>query len=211
MAQQHSAGRFLATVFTVIGLGLVWFAVVISLPSREELSAKEVPVAQRAGAVPVSKPASEPTLDLSIPGVPSVPPAPPEAASGQEPVQANGASVPNGAQLDPRAAQIARLHCEADIQQLCPDTLDGPARAHCFKQRGSQLAAPCQQQLRERFVKWKEERGRMIAACQEDVKRWCSSVKIGGGQVVQCLQEHAQEVSDRCYETLPKGTVYFKQ
>lgn len=211
MAQQESAGRFLATVFTVIGLGLIWLTVIICLPSREELSAREVPVTQRINPVSTAKPVAEPTLDLSIPGVPSIPPASPEPSSAPEPSEATGTSVPNVTQLDPRAAQIARLRCEADIQQLCPDSPDGAARANCFKQRGSQLPALCQRQLHERFVKWKEERGRMIAACHDEVKRWCSSVKIGGGQVLQCLQAHAQEVSDRCYETLPKGSVSFKQ
>lgn len=211
MGQQQSAGRFRATVFTVIGLGFVWLAVVISLPSREELSAREVPVAKRTNPVSITKPAPEPTLDLSIPGVSSVPPAQLETSSALEPPEASGTSAAIMAQLNPSAAQIARLRCEADIQQLCPDSLDGPARANCFKQRGSQLAAPCQQQFHDRIVKWKEERGRLIAACQNDVKRWCSSVKVGGGQVLQCLQEHAQEVSDRCYEMLPKGAVSFKQ
>ena len=204
MAQQESDGRFLATALTVIGLGLIWLAVIISLPPREELSAKEVSLAQRSNPVSVAEPAPEPRLDLSIPGVPSIPPAPEISVS-------TGTPVPNMTPPDPHAAQIVRFRCEADIQQLCPGSLDGPARANCFKHRGAQLAAPCQQQLREQFVRWKEERGRMITACEDDVKRWCSSMRVGGGQVLQCLQEHAQEVSDRCYETLPKGSVYFKQ
>ena len=47
-------------------------------------------------------------------------------------------------------------------------------------------------------------------ACNEDVKRFCRAVKPGGGQILQCLQSHGQEVSDRCYQSLPKGTVLFK-
>ena len=32
----------------------------------------------------------------------------------------------------------------------------------------------------------------------------------GSGQILQCLQSHGQEVSDRCYQTFPKGKFFFK-
>jgi hypothetical protein len=64
--------------------------------------------------------------------------------------------------------------------------------------------------LQERFVKWKEDRSRLIAACREDVKRFCTVVKPGSGEILQCLQSHDQEVSDRCYQALPKDTFFFK-
>jgi hypothetical protein len=106
--------------------------------------------------------------------------------------------------------EVAKLRCEAEIEQLCPDSLDGSGRTRCLEQRAKQLSPLCQSQVRERFVKWKEDRSRLIAACDEDVKRFCGAVKPGNGQILQCLQSHAPEVSDRCYETLPKGTLYFK-
>lgn len=205
MASQQGSGRALAWAFTVAGLGLVWLAVVVSLPSQQELAAKEPALAQRPVPSSPAKPRSEPTLDLSIPGVPSVPPVPAEQ-------DRSGASAapPSASAADPHAAQAARLRCEAEIEQLCPDSLEGPARKKCLERRAQQLPGPCQEQLRERFVRWKEERSRLTMACHADVKRWCSAVRPGDGQILQCLQEHAQELSDRCYETLPKGTVYFK-
>ena len=84
------------------------------------------------------------------------------------------------------------------------------SRTRCLKQRAKQLPPLCQSQLRERFVKWKEDRSRLKAACDEDVKQFCRAVKPGAGQILQCLQSHGQEVSDRCYQALPKGTVFFK-
>jgi cysteine rich repeat protein len=207
MGQPHSSGHIFTWIFTVVGLGIVWLAILMSLPSQQDLSAKEPRLLQQPVPTPKAQLPSEPTLDLSIPGVPSAPPAPPD----QDPSASIGASALLPEQLDPREAQVARLRCEAEIEQLCPDSLEGLARRRCLEKRGQQLAVPCQQQLRERFVKWKEERTRLVMACQADVKRWCASVKPGDGQILQCLQDHAQEVSDRCYETLPKGTVYFKQ
>lgn len=211
MAQPHASGRFLAGAFTVVGLGLVWLAVVISLPSRQEIAAKEPVLSQRAIPAATVKPSPEPTLDLSIPGVPSLPPAGSSGPSDGDQTGAAGLVSSTAGQPDPHIAQVARLRCEAEIEQLCPDSPEGSGRKKCLEQRARHLAAPCQQQLRERLVKWKEERSRFLTACQTDVARWCSSVKPGGGKILQCLQEHAQEVSDRCYETLPKGTVYFKQ
>jgi Cysteine rich repeat len=207
MGQPHSSGHIFTWIFTVVGLGIVWLAILMSLPSQQDLSAKEPRLLQQPVPTPKAQLPSEPTLDLSIPGVPSAPPAPPD----QDPSASIGASALLPEQLDPREAQVARLRCEAEIEQLCPDSPEGLARRRCLEKRGQQLAVPCQQQLRERFVKWKEERTRLVMACQADVKRWCASVKPGDGQILQCLQDHAQEVSDRCYETLPKGTVYFKQ
>ncbi|HLZ33942.1 MAG TPA: cysteine rich repeat-containing protein [Nitrospira sp.] len=210
MAHAHESARFLAGVFSVLALGLVWLAVVISLPTQQELAAKEPVLSQRTNAATAVKALSEPLLDLSIPGVPPTSPASSPAPDDPDQPGAFGAPSSPALPLDPHAAQVARLRCEAEIEQLCPDSLEGPARKRCLEQRAHHLAAPCQQQLRERFVKWKEERSRFLTACQTDVKHLCASVKPGGGQILQCLQEHAQEVSDRCYETLPKGTVYFK-
>ena len=54
--------------------------------------------------------------------------------------------------------------------------------------------------------KGSDERGRGHhpgrKACAEDVKKLCSSVKPGEGRIVQCLKEHAQELSRNCAETM---------
>jgi hypothetical protein len=205
MAQQHASGRIVAVIVTVLGLGLAWLTVVFSLPSKQEFSARELRLTPRTVVASEAQTMSKPTLDLSIPGMPSGAPVPPDQ---NQPDNTGGVSSAV-AQHDPREAQIAHLRCEAEIGQVCPDSPEGPARRQCLEKQEQKLSMPCQQQLRERFVKWKEERRRLFMACQADVKRWCASVKPGEGQVLQCLQGHSQDLSDRCYETLPKGTVYF--
>ncbi|MBS0170183.1 MAG: cysteine rich repeat-containing protein [Nitrospira sp.] len=51
-----------------------------------------------------------------------------------------------------------------------------------------------------------EERGRgghgAKKACAEDVKRLCAGVKPGEGRIVQCLKEHAQDLSSTCAQTM---------
>lgn len=210
MAQQQSSSGTIAGVVTILGLGLVWVTVATNFPSEEELSSAELPAETRQAAVPSSSLPVPPTLDLTIP---TSPPLPSEAAMvrpGDERSTDSHVEAPVVTRLAPSAVQAARLKCEADMEQLCPDSLDGAARTRCLKQRAKQLSPMCQSQLQERFVKWKEDRSRLMAACREDVKLFCREVKPGSGEILQCLQSHDQEVSDRCYQALPKDTFFFK-
>jgi hypothetical protein len=213
MAQQQSSSGMIAGAITILGLGLVWVAVATNFPSQKELSSAAVPAETRQSARPLSPLSAPPTLDLTIP---TSPPLPSEAVmSRPDDDRSLDSSVdaPVVTRLDPlalQALQASRLKCEAEIEQLCPDSPDGSVRTRCLQQRAKRLPPLCQNQLHERFVKWKEDRSRLMAACDEDVKRFCKAVKPGSGQILQCLQSNAQEVSDRCYQTLPKGTFFFK-
>ena len=210
MAQQQSSSGIVAGAITILGLGLVWLAVVGSFPSQEELSAVSLPAAARPAARPSPSVVAPSTLDLTIP---TSPPMASEAATSRPDDDRSrdlSFNAPAVTRLDPRTMQASSLKCEAEIEQLCPDSPDGSARMRCLEQRARQIPSLCQGQLHERFVKWKEARSRLMAACDEAAKRFCRAVKPGRGQILQCLQSHAPEVSDRCYQTLPKGTLYFK-
>jgi hypothetical protein len=201
---QPVSNRILAGAFTFIGLGVVWVVIVSNLPSQQELAAKESmqPLVQAAA----THAAAEPVLDLSIPGVPASPP-PFEIAPSAAPAES-----PSGPPArDTRAGQVARLRCEAEVERFCPGAADGQGRRECLEKRVEQLSFTCQHQVRERLVRWKEERNRLTLACEADSRRFCPDLRLGGGPALQCLQQHAQELSDRCYEKLPKGTLYFKQ
>jgi hypothetical protein len=202
---QPLSNRILAGALTFLGLGVVWMVIIGNLPSQQDLSANESlqPPAQAAA----TKPVPEPVLDLSIPGVPPAPQPASETPGASAMTDRPPASMP----FDRRAAQVARLRCEAEVEQVCPEASDGSGRRQCLEKRAQQLSAPCQQQIRERLVRWKEERSRLILACQADIKHFCPDVRPGGGQPLQCLQQHAQELADGCYGMLPKGRLYFKQ
>src|SRR5262245_38823602 len=117
MSQQPLSSRILAGTITFIGLGLAWLVIVNNLPSEQDLSAKEFP--QPAAQAASVQPVREPVLDLSIPGVPATPQAQ-EAQSA-----ATAAVPPMSMPSDPRTAQVARLRCEAEVEQLCPEGSDG--------------------------------------------------------------------------------------
>ncbi len=223
MAKPQSSAKMLSGAFTVMGLGLVWVAVATNWPTQEELTAVDAPVATvNAAARPTAAPLPPPALDLRIP---TSPPLPADAPSSVAPKSNRSSAVQSAGQerellvapkpdtpattpLNANTQQVARLKCEAEIEQLCPDSA---GRGQCLQHRAQQLPPFCQEHVRERFVKWKEERARSIAACEADLKRFCSTVRPGGGKIIQCLQEHTQDVSDRCYQTLPKGQLLFRQ
>lgn len=197
-----SSSRLTAILVTIVGLGLVWGLVWANMPTKDQLHASGVSSRVMKATPPT------PVLDLSIPGVPA------PDAPGSHRVVVNGAEVPQleqgmggaGAAVDPRAKQIAEMKCEAELQQVCPDSLQGEDRRRCMEQRAKHLPSPCQSMIRQQLVRWKERSGHAVA-CAEDVKRFCREVPSGEGQVLQCLQDHAQDVSDGCYATLPKGAL----
>lgn len=210
MTQQQSSSGIITGAITILGLGIVWVTVVTNFPSQEELSSAALPVETRKTTQPSSSLSSPATLDFTIP---TSPPLPSEAAlSRPDDDRSRDSSVeaPVVTRMDSRTLQATRLKCESDIEQLCPDSPDGSTRTRCLQQRVNQLPPLCQSRLHERFVKWKEDQSRVMAACEGDIKRFCRAVPPGSGQILQCLQSHGQEVSDRCYQTFPKGTFLFK-
>ena len=210
MAEQTSSSSTIAGAITIVGLGLVWVIVAGNFPSQEELFPTVPPAEARQVGRPLPSLSVPPTLDLTIPTSPPLSSEAVLASPDDDRLRDSNIETPIVTRLDSRALQAGRLKCEADIEQLCPDSPDGAMRSRCLQQRATQLPPLCQRQLQQQFVKWKEDRSRVMEACNEDVKRFCRAVKPGGGQILQCLQSHGQEVSDRCYQTLPKGTVLFK-
>jgi len=200
-----SSNRLAAILVTIVGLGLVWGLVWANMPAKDQFQASAV--SSRAMNVPAPTPA----LDLSIPGVPS------PDAPGSRRVIVNGAEVPQGGSgigktdgaVDSRTKQIVEMKCDVELQQACPDTLQGEERRRCMEQRAKQLPALCQAMVRQQLVRWKERSGQAVA-CADDVKRFCQDTQSGDGEVLQCLQDHAQDISDECYATLPKGELLLR-
>jgi hypothetical protein len=192
-------GSAITRSISVAGLVLIWTIIWANFPSKEELfsapSASSMADAQRV-----------PELDLTIPGV-TRQSADSLAGAGEagSVTTLGGVSVPR----DSRARQIAEVKCEAEVQQYCPDSLLGEDRRRCVMQRIKRLDPPCQQIVRQRLVHWREAEGYRLA-CVEDVKRVCPTVQPGDGRILQCLQEHEQDLSEACYQSLPKGRLHLR-
>lgn len=193
------SGKTTTSLATLAGLSVVWTLIWANFPSKEELFS-----AQSASSIAEAQPVPE--LDLTIPGVVNQPAEnPAEAADAPSGTTLGGLSVPS----DRRARQIAEVKCEAEVQSYCPDSLSAEARRRCVLQRMKQLDTTCQQVVRQRLVRWREAEGYKLA-CVEDVKRFCPTVQPGDGRILHCLQEHEQDLSERCYQSLPKGRLHLR-
>ena len=135
MAQQQSSSGIVAGAITILGLGLVWVAVATNFPSQEELSSAAVPAATRQAAGPSSPLSAPTTLDLTIPTSPPLPSEVPSSRPDDDRSLDLSVDAPVVTRLDPRALQATRLKCEADIEQLCPDSPDGSVRTRCLTSR----------------------------------------------------------------------------
>lgn len=199
------SNRLAAILVTIVGLGCVWGLVWANMPAKDQFEASAV----SSRTVNISLPTPE--LDLSIPGVPSpdVPGSRRVIVNGAEVTQAGSGTGKTVVMVDPRTKQLAEMKCEVELQQACPDTLQSEERRQCMEQRAKQLPSICQAMVRQQLVRWKERSGQAVA-CVDDVKRFCPDTQSGDGQVLQCLQGHAQDISDECYATLPKGELLLR-
>lgn len=192
-------GKAVTNSISVVGLIFVWTIIWANFPPKEELfSAQSASSSGNTQRVP--------ELDLTIPGVVN---RSAENSAGtansSSGATLGGLSVPR----DRRAKEIAEVKCEAEVQQYCPDSLEGEDRRRCVVQRLKRLDAPCQQIVQQRLVRWREAE-EYKHACIEDMKRVCLTVQPGDGRILQCLQEHEQELSEGCYQSLPKGRLHLR-
>lgn len=184
----------IVTVLSCAVLGAVWGLVIYTLPQSDMLPEP----------VPVSSPSPLPPPPPSIVSVPphlSDPPA--QTVMGQE-----DASVVHSETAGPPAAELVRVplgrdvKCDLEIESLCPEE-EGDRQA-CLERKAAHLSLPCRPMLRERLVRMKANMQHMRAACEADRRQFCRDVPVGGGALLQCLESHAQEVSDQCFQLLPK-------
>ena len=109
------SGKAVTNSISVAGLILVWTVIWTNFPSKEELfSAQSASLRGESQRVP--------ELDLTIPGVVSRPAEnSARTADSLSVATLGGLSVPR----DRRAKEIAEVKCEAEVQQYCPDSLEG--------------------------------------------------------------------------------------
>ena len=178
---------------------MVWAIIWTNFPSMEEL------LSAQSTALSQERPRHV-ELDLTIPGVPrqSL-----QRSTGIEESSRGTAGSGDVAAQDSRARQIAEVRCDAHVQEFCPDSLTGDERRRCVTQRMRQLDQSCQQIVRQRMMRWKAADG-YRSACAADIKRICPTVEPGEGRILVCLQEHEQDLSEACYQSLPKGRLHFR-
>jgi exonuclease VII small subunit len=92
--------------------------------------------------------------------------------------------------------------CRQDVQKFCPDTKPGGgALRDCLKQHAAELSPACQEHLKQVKAKMKAWR----QACEDDVQTFCASLQPGGGNILKCLHQHHDQLSQRCQDQMAQA------
>jgi hypothetical protein len=197
----RTAAMVFVGMISLVGLGGVWGVALLMLPHQDY---ETVIVAQSMpgrptlpGPPPATAVLPETTVppaseeELSFTTLPPLDPLPVPTSAGR--VEAPRTTMPLNIEIK----------CDGEIGTACPE---GPfeERRQCMQEKLRHMSAPCRQRAREQLVRMKTNLHQMRMACAEDARRFCRGAEAGRGTVVQCLEAHAQEVSDACFQALPK-------
>jgi hypothetical protein len=107
-------------------------------------------------------------------------------------------------------AAEGELPCAEEIAKYCKDVKPGGGRIlDCLNGHQQDLSITCSRKLEESKQKLMEAQ----QACTGDMEKFCKDVQPGQGRILNCLREHAQELSPACSQIIGKtmGKVQEKQ
>ena len=194
-ASSRFGAIIIVTVLSCAVLGAVWGGVIYLLPQSDSSSGS-------ISITPVPHPLSQSSPFSPVQTPPRPDPAVPPVMVKDEPPVVRPVPSGNISSEPARMSFGMDLKCDMEIEALCPGD-EGDRRA-CLQRKVDELPVPCQSVLRERLVRMKENIQQMRTACEADRKQFCRGIPLGGVAMLQCLESHAQEVSDRCFQFLPK-------
>ena len=198
---------FIVGLVSLVVLGVVWGTVVLNLPKQEPPPPPATPTPSSSAPPVAAVPPPQMIPTQPPPGPPATPVLPPPLA-GESPVPSREAPVVEVPRVEPPPISASvELKCQAEMEQLCPDGEASGDRRRCLQNKGHNLSPVCRQVVQERMVRMKEGLQRMKMACEADVRQFCRSVPPGPARILQCLEEHSQEVSEQCYQSLPRRGV----
>jgi hypothetical protein len=183
----------MVTVLSCVVLGTVWGFVVNQLPDSTNLP-------QPVSSLPTPSPPPPTMQTLPEPALPAA--ASPPILVKQTPVLDQTRSPARSAAEVAPLSFVTDVKCAMEIDSLCQEGEED--RRSCLQSRSAQLSIPCRPVLRERLVRMKETMQLLRSACEEDRRRFCANESLGEGTMVQCLESHAQEVTDACFQMLRK-------
>lgn len=92
--------------------------------------------------------------------------------------------------------------CETELVNYCSTVTPGEGRLlHCMAAHEDKLSGQCEYalyQAAELLEQVAVATAYLITECRDDAERLCSSVAMGEGRLLACLEENAESVSDSC-------------
>lgn len=99
-------------------------------------------------------------------------------------------------------AELVAKGCEKDIESLCNNVTEGDGRIlACLYAYSDKLSSQCEYMLYDSAILLQRIIGKLVyltSECDDDVKKYCSSVTLGEGRLLVCLDENADKISQRC-------------
>ena len=96
--------------------------------------------------------------------------------------------------------------CEPELRTYCGDVLVGEGRVlACLYAYSDKLSGKCEYALYdaatqlERFV---DALSYLAQECNDDLEKYCSSVRAGEGRLAECLIEKKDKISNRCNQAM---------
>ncbi|HJR78403.1 MAG TPA: cysteine rich repeat-containing protein [Nitrospiraceae bacterium] len=201
MRLSRTAAMVLVGMISLVGLGGVWGVALLMLPHQD------YDTVSMAQSMPGRPAPPDPPLAAVVPPETPVPPASEEELSFTTLPPPDPLPVPTsaGRAVVPRTTMPLNIEirCDAEIGTACPEG-SFEERRQCMQEKLRHMSAPCRQRARDQLVRMKANLHQMRMACAEDARRFCQGAEAGRGPVVQCLEAHAQEVSEACFQALPK-------
>jgi len=96
--------------------------------------------------------------------------------------------------------------CKVEIEKYCAQVTPGEGRVlACLYAHGDKLSAKCEFALYDAAVQLE----RAVAAltyvaneCDEDLDKYCGAIAPGEGRLLECIDKHDKQVSERCKKAI---------
>ena len=96
--------------------------------------------------------------------------------------------------------------CKTELEKYCNQVTPGQGRVlACLYAYGDKLSSKCEYALYDAAVQLE----RAVAAlsyvaneCDADLEKYCASIKPGEGRLLECIDKHDKQVSDRCKKAI---------
>ena len=96
--------------------------------------------------------------------------------------------------------------CESDINNFCNQVTPGQGRLlHCMAAHEDKISGQCNYALYQAATVIEQmaaAMGYLIQSCAAGVEKLCSSVAMGEGRLLACLDENKAEVSAECNKAI---------
>jgi len=96
--------------------------------------------------------------------------------------------------------------CEKELKTFCKDVTPGEGRVlACLYAHEDKLSGQCEYALYDAAAQLERALNALSYAaneCRDDLTKFCSDIKPGGGRLMQCIDKNDAKVSKRCKQAL---------